>query len=270
MQPQAPIPETQINCSQCGGELHPDEGQTFLTCPYCGATIYLDKTRVVFHWYLAPTLDPTQARGSLARWMAGNQTVKDLDQKAQVVGQAFEYFPLWYFKRKVDGQEQILLEPGAATSVTELRRLRLPAGDLRKYEPSVEPQSVSPSVPLETALSWALPTGAAAAEAMETALVHIPIYTFKYVFQNKTYTALVEAATGATLANIFPAKAEAPYLLAGGITALVFLCLASFPVIGAVSGNSNGLGIGALACAGLGIIAVPALLALAAWVAGKV
>jgi hypothetical protein len=56
------------------GELHPDEGQIFLTCPYCGSTVYLDKSQVVFHWYLAPTLDETQARASLARWMSGSQT----------------------------------------------------------------------------------------------------------------------------------------------------------------------------------------------------
>jgi predicted RNA-binding Zn-ribbon protein involved in translation (DUF1610 family) len=275
MQPQPPLAETLIPCSQCGGELHPDEGQTFLTCPFCGATVYLDKSRVVFHWYLAPTLDPAQAQGSLARWMAGNETVKDLDKKTQVTSQSFEYFPVWYFKRKVNGKEQILLEPAAATSVTELRRLNIPAGDLRKYEPAVEAQSVAPSVPLETALSWALTpgqetAGPQSAETLETALVHVPIFTFKYTFKDKTYTALVEAATGATLANLFPAKAEAPYLLAGGAAALVFLCLALIPVFGALSGSGNGMGVSVGVCLGLGILAAPLLFALAAWVAAKV
>jgi len=277
MQPATPLPSTVISCSQCGGELHPDEGQIFLTCPFCGATIYLDKSKVVFHWFLAPTLDEKEARASLARWMAGNQTVKDLDQKSRVVGQSFNFFPLWYFKRRVQGKEQILLEPAAATSVTELRRLKLPAGDLRKYDPTLEPQSQPPSVPLDTALGWALPeegqpggNGRAQSEALETALVHIPLYTFKYIYQDRTYTALVEAATGATLANLFPAKAEAPYMLAGGLTALVFLCLATFPVIGALVDGQSGLTIGAGLCAGLGILAVPALFALAAWVAAKV
>ena len=80
----APLPATTLLCTQCGGELHPDEGQIFLTCPYCGSTVYLDKERVVFHWVLAPTLDEQKAGASLARWMAGNQTVKDLDKKARV------------------------------------------------------------------------------------------------------------------------------------------------------------------------------------------
>jgi len=53
--------------------------------------------------------------------MAGNDTVKDLDEKATLTGQSFEYFPLWYFKRRdAQGKEQIWMEPAAATSVTEV------------------------------------------------------------------------------------------------------------------------------------------------------
>jgi len=274
---EAPLPTTSIACSQCGGELHPDEGQIFLTCPFCSATVYLDKSRVVFHWYLAPTLNEQQALGSLNRWMAGNQTVKDLDRKSRVLSQSFQYFPLWYFKfRGAGGKEEVHLEPAAATSVTELRQLRLPAGDLRKVDASIEPQAQAPTVPLDLALGWArnaLQPSSASREAKtpsETALVHIPVYTFKYAYQNKTYTALVEGATGATLANIFPAKSEAPYQLAGGLAAGIFLCLATFPVLGALISGEEGLTIGAAACLGLGMVAAPLLFALAAWVAAKV
>ena len=262
--------DTGLHCTQCGGELHPDEGQLFLTCPYCGATVYLDKSQVVFHWYLAPTLDEAQARASLARWMAGSQTVKDLDKKARLTGSAFEYFPLWYFKlNHPGGREEIALQPAAATSVSELLHLNLPAGDLRKVEPSMEAQAHVPNVPLQTAQAWVTDRQEAGVQVAERALVHIPVYTFKYTFNGNSYTALVEAATGGVFANIYPAKAEAPFLLVGGITAVVFLCLATFPVVGALSDSSGGLGIGALACLGGAAIAVPVLLALAAWVAAK-
>ncbi|HEX2981675.1 MAG TPA: hypothetical protein VHO48_15535 [Anaerolineaceae bacterium] len=259
-----------IPCSQCGGELHPDEGQIFLTCPYCSATVYLDKSRVVFHWYLAPTLDENQARGALARWMAGNQTVKDLDQKSRLTGRTFQYFPVWHIKRRVNGKEQVELFPAAAISITELRRLTLPAGDLRNYDDSLQAQAVEPSVPLETALGWSTQASPEGVQVLETALVHIPLYTFKYTYQKQTYTALVEAGTGAVLANIYPAKAEAPYLLAGGLAALVFICLATFPIFGAIIDDESGLMIGSLLCLGLGLLAAPALFALAMWVASKV
>ena len=260
----------QVTCTQCGGELHPDEGQIFLTCPYCQSTVYLDKSQVVFHWYLASTLDENQAKGSLARWMAGNQTVKDLDKKALLAGSSFEYFPIWYFKRRsADQKEAILLEPAAATSVTELRNLNLPAGDLRKYEEALDAQAHVPSVPLQAALSWLEGRQIPAKEIVERALVHIPLYTYKYTYRGQPYTAIVEAGTGAVFANLFPAKAEAPYLGIGIITALIYLCLAVIPIIGAIGGIDY-FAVGLAVCVGAGILAAPILFALAVWVAAKI
>jgi predicted RNA-binding Zn-ribbon protein involved in translation (DUF1610 family) len=268
--PQAPIAST-LTCTQCGGELHPDEGQMFVTCPYCASTVYVDKARVVFHWYLAPTLDEAKARGALARWMAGNQTVKDLDKKSRLVAVSFGYFPVWLFKRRTTaGKEEIFIEPAAATSVSELKTLKLPAGDLKKYAPAITPEAVEPSVPLQAAITWLEGRGVRRDEMAEQSLVHIPIFTIKYAYQNQPYTAIVEAGTGGVFANIFPAKAEAPYLLAGGLTGIVFLCLATFPVVGGIALRAEGALIGLAICSVLGLIAAPILFMLAAWVAAKV
>ncbi len=301
------LPENQILCTQCGGELHPDEGQIFLTCPFCSSTVYVDKSRVVFHWFVAPTLDESKARAALARWMAGNQTVKDLDRKSSVSEVQFEYFPLWYFKRRLpDRREDVQLVPAAATAVSELRSLRLPAGDLRKYSADIDNVSRPPTVPMQAALGWLVKHTAGSARAgsnktsarpgstparrgdsqasrlpgqlgnqaaidvIEQSLVHVPLYTCKYTYNGGTYTAIVEGATGEVFANIFPAKAEAPYLLVGGLTALVFLCLALFPIIGGATDGKDGAGAGLLACAGAAVIAGPILFALAAWIAAKV
>lgn len=264
------LPQNVLTCTQCGGELHPDEGQIFLICPFCSSTVYIDKTRVVFHWYLAPTLDEAGARGALSRWMVGNQTVKDLDRKARVTELAFQYFPMWYFKRRqASGREDIDLMPGAATAVSEIVHLRLPAGDLRKYNQDIGPQAVPPTVPLQAAMSW-LAAEKDSAGLVEQSLVHIPLYIFKYTYQGKIFTALVEGATGAVIANIYPAKAEAPYLVVGGLAALVYLCLALFPVIGGLTNGSGGAAAGLGLCAAAGIIAAPVLFGLAAWVAAKI
>jgi predicted RNA-binding Zn-ribbon protein involved in translation (DUF1610 family) len=262
-------PATQLTCTQCGGELHPEEGQVFLTCPYCSAAVYVDKSKVVFHWFLAPTLNDDQARGALARWMAGNQTVKDLDKKSTLAGQSFEYFPVWYLKYRQQGREVIALEPAAAISITELRSLNLPAGDLRKYDGSIDPQAVAPTVPLEAAQSW-LKERSGEVEVLETSLVHIPLHMMKYIYRNAPYTAVVEAGSGKVLANIYPAKAEAPYFTAAAVTAIVYLCLATFPLIGRATAGSAGMGTGVLLMLGLGLLAAPFLFALAAWIAAKV
>jgi len=268
----APAPISHpLLCTQCGGQLHPDQDQIFLTCPYCSSTVYLDKSQVVFHWYLASTLDEGKARQALFRWMAGNQTVKDLDKKSQLVGMTFEYFPLWYFKRRQsDGKEEILLEPGAAISVSELRGVKLPAGDLRKYESRLDPEAVEPSVPLEAALGWLEQRNIPKNEIVERAVVHIPLYAFKYRFQGTEFLALVEGGTGGVYANIYPAKAEAPYQTVAAVSALVFLCLAAFPIIGILVGGQETFWLGTLACLIGGIVAAPLLMAVAAWVAAKI
>ncbi len=268
---EASLPGTILRCTQCGGELHPDEGQVFLTCPYCSSTVYLDKAQVVFHWYVAPTLDLAAVRAALARWMSGNQTIKDLDKKSSISEVGFSYFPLWYFKLGLPAkQEQIVLRPAAATATSEIRNMRLPAGDLRRYSQEVEVQSAPPSVPLDTARQWVTDEFGAGCGFLEQALVHVPLYTFKYSYKGNTYTALVEAATGEVFANIFPAKAEAPYLLVGSLSALIYLCLATFPVAGALTNDAAGAQIGLLLCTGIGLFAGLILFALAVWVAAKV
>lgn len=265
------LPNTRLTCTQCGGELHHDQGKIFITCPFCGSTVYLDKTQVVFHWYLAPTLEEDKARSALARWMAGNQTVKDLDKKARLVGSSFEYFPMWYFKhRRRDGREEILLEPASATSIIEIKRLKLPAGDLRNYEQSLDPEARQPTVPLVAAQGWLQGRGLRRDEISESALVHLPVYTFKYAYEGQTYTAVVEAATGNTLANVYPAKAEAPYQMVAGLTLITFIVLATAPVLGSLFGGDAGLGIGLTICGGLGVPAALGFFGLAAWVASRV
>jgi predicted RNA-binding Zn-ribbon protein involved in translation (DUF1610 family) len=276
MQSQTPV-DTELHCTQCGGELHPDEGQIFLTCPFCGATVYLDKSRVVFHWYVAPTLSAQDAQGALFRWMSGSQTVKDLDQKARVVSQTFQFFPLWYFKYRTQQGEEVALQPAAATSVTELHSLKLPAGDLRKYESSLDSQSQAPTVPLEAGLEWLKNRGLALSSGQdssgnspitEMAMVHVPVFLFKYQFGGQAYTAIVDAASGTVLANLYPHKAEVPYLLVGGVAAVVYLCLAIIPLVGASIGSGSGIAFGI--CVGAGVIVTPILFAWALWVASKI
>jgi predicted RNA-binding Zn-ribbon protein involved in translation (DUF1610 family) len=260
-----------FSCTQCGGDLNPDQGQLFETCPYCGSTVYLDRSQVVFHWYLSPTLDEREARASLRRWMSGNDTVKDLDVKSKISDQRFDYFPLWQFKSLDGQQERIFLQPAAATSVSELRRLRIPGGDLRKYDHALDRQAVQPSVPYAAARDRAVQQGLNEAAKTEAALVHIPLHTYKYDFEGQTYTALVEAATGQIFANVFPAKAEGPYALAAFVAIGGFLLLALIPIGAAlIGGDAESLMAGIGICVGLGIPFSAVSFALASWVAAKI
>jgi DNA-directed RNA polymerase subunit RPC12/RpoP len=262
-------PTTAFRCAQCGGVLTPDQAQIFLNCPYCGSAVYLDKSRVVFHWSLGCTVTPEAAGANLRRWMAGNQTVKDLDRKASGVTSTFKYFPVWYCRARMPGgKEQIFLEPAAATSISEIKSLTIPAGDLQQYSQALDGEAVVPSVPFPAMQQWLAGRGVQSQQVAEAALVHIPLYVFKYEFGGQTYTAMVEGASGKVFANIYPAKAEAPYLAVAAFSTAGFLCISTFPLAGFFWGESTGLLLGSLACLGAGaVFAVPvfALAALISW-----
>jgi hypothetical protein len=104
----------------------------------------------------------------------------------------------------------------------------------------------------------------------EVSLVHIPLYTFHYHYRGRSFVAVVEGVSGKVFANIYPPKAEAPYRTVAFAAAVVFLCLAALPLGGLALDPRQGLGIGALLCVGLGLIAAPLLFAAAAWIAARV
>ncbi len=242
-------PAPQLTCSQCGGVLTPAEGEIFITCPYCRATVYLDKSRVVFHWAITPTVDEQAAQANLRRWMAGNQTVKNLDRKATLAEQTFQYFPLWHIKVAQAEQEIVYLEPATATSITEIKRLVIPAGDLNPYRSELDAQAVPPDVPYQAVVKHMEERGIKSHTIREAALVHMPLYTLKYIFEGRRYTAIVEAASGQVFANVFPAKWETPYLAVAAVAFIGYFLANWIVTVGYVMGNAEGMATGVALCA---------------------
>lgn len=260
---------TELFCTQCGGELNPEEAQVFITCSFCKTSLYVDRSQVVFHWFIHPTINQDRAKGELFRWMSGNQTVKDLDKKSHIISTDFFYFPLWYFKVQIDQEkESIILQPAAATSISEISKLNIPAGDLRKYDENIKFESKIPNVPLEVALERHMEQSNFK-KINETALIHVPIFEMKYTFRNTVYTALMEGGTGKVFANVFPEKDETPYYLVGGVTAIIYIGLALIPASSMLFGL-NVTTFDILSAIILGIITTPILFFLAKRVVSKV
>lgn len=254
---------TQINCGQCGSLLPVEHGSQFVTCVYCGTTSFVDKARAVFHYAVRSTVREEDALSALRRWMAGNETVKDLDKKAQIQRPTFDYFPMWMVTAKRGEQEQVYLKPAAALSVSELERLTVPAADLQPYDHHLEAAAVTPTVPYETMVQWLVDDHALQPEALrEVALVHLPIYQCKYGFDGRRYTAIVDAATSRVFANIFPSKWETPYRAIGAAAFLAYLVAALIPLTGYLLGAGAGLATGVVVYLALAVaLAVPIFIA---------
>jgi hypothetical protein len=250
---------TQILCRQCSASLTVEAGAKYATCEYCGTVNYVDKSEAVLHYAVRPTIDERQATAALRRWMAGNQTVKGLDTAAQVEPPAYQLFPMWLVRTKEDGRETVRLKPAAALSIVELGNLRVPASDLVPYKDEMDADAIKPSVPVTAIRAWlAENEGIAAGAIEELALVHVPIYQFKYHYGEESYTALVDAATSQVFAAIFPEKYEVPYVSIAGFGCLAYFLAALIPIITfVITDSGGGLGLGILI-----YVAVAAALAL--------
>jgi hypothetical protein len=262
---------TRINCAQCGAELVVEHGAVYVTCEYCATTSFVDKTRAVFHYALRVTLREEAALAALRRWMAGNETVKDLDRKAQIAPPTFAYFPMWMVRTYQAQQERVLLKPAAALSVSELERLTIPAADLEPYHHDLDATAVMPTVPYETMRQWLVEDYEVQPEAIrEAALVHVPIYTCKYSFDDRSYTALVDAATGRVFANIYPSKWEVPYRAVGASAFLAYFLAAFVPAVGYLVNGGQGLATGVLVYGIIAAVLAVLIFAAAATISARV
>jgi len=210
-----------IRCPKCGGENPLSSGTRLMRCGFCDAALVVERGGAVAHYLLPRLLSQDEAAAALRRWMAGNETVKDLDSKASLGAIAPLSFPMWFFRFDAGGQEETLVEPAAPTPVPQLADLKVPAGRLLAYAPEAGVEEAAASVRLETARGWLVQRGTSA--PTETALVHLPLWRCEYAYAGRNWSALVDGSTGAVIAAVYPAKAETPYRAVAAIGLLLFV-----------------------------------------------
>jgi hypothetical protein len=213
---------TTILCPQCGGENDLPSGLLFVSCAFCGTSLFADRSGVISYYRVPALLDKDKAQAALRRWMAGNDTVKDLDHKSQLEGFDPVSFPMWLFRVDRDGAETSYVAPAAPIPIPELMDLEIPPGQLEPYEAAaggVDEAEVT--VPVETARDWLDQRHAGLVR--ETALVRIPLWRCRYRYKGSDYMALVDATSGAVLASVYPEKLESPYYLVFGLGFVLFV-----------------------------------------------
>lgn len=244
-----------VVCPQCGGDNQPSSGERFLDCAFCGASLFVDRSGVVDAYRLPRLLSAEEARSALRRWMAGNDTVKDLDRKSAVDRLEETWFPMWMFRTQEAGGQMVYVEPAAPTPIPELADLKVPAGRLEPYRAGPDDPDGGATIPMETARGWLEQRGVG--RITETALVQVPLWRAGYSFGGESFQAVIEGSTGRVLASVYPEKAESPYLL------IAILGLVLFAIEGLVISNP-------LTKAAVYLLTAMPLLLLAWWVTRKV
>jgi hypothetical protein len=199
-----------IKCPKCAAPVSFDTGTKFVKCTYCSSQIYIDRSGAGFYYAAPFMVDETNALGLFRRWAAGPTKAKDLDRRAQVAGITKQYFPVYMFKRDVNGREEVLIEPAGSTTLPGLHTLKVPASDLKIFDASFDTSGAELVKPDIEMLSYmdSLP-GA----PKEQALVYLPIWRVVYVFEQKRFEAVIDGSTGEVFSAGFPTRSSAAYMI---------------------------------------------------------
>ena len=209
-----------IKCPKCAAPVEFDAKDRFIQCTYCNSLIYIDRSGAGFYYAVPFMIDQNNAIGTFRRWASGPTKVKDLDRSSQVVGAKKEYFPVYLFKRDVNGVEQVQVEPAGSTTLPGLHSLKVPAGDMKVFDDKFDTggaELIKPDIEMSSYMT-SLP-----GKPKEQALVYFPIWTIDYVFEQKRYKVVVSATSGEVFAAEFPTRGSTSYLLVAIIGFVAFL-----------------------------------------------
>lgn len=206
-----------------------DTGVKFVKCPYCASQIYVDRSGAGFYYALPYMVKENDAIGMFKRWAAGSTKAKDLDKLAQVAGVKRQYFPVYMFKRDLNGVEQVFIETAGSTTLPGLHSLKVPAGDLKIFDPSFDTQGaelVKPDIEMLSYLNT-LP-----GKPKEQALVYFPIWKIDYVFNQKKYEIVLDGSSGEVFSAEFPMRSSTAYV---AVAAVGFLAIAAEGLVATTS-----------------------------------
>lgn len=264
------IPATELVCQQCAAPLRVTPGSQFVTCEFCSTDNFVDKSGVVIHYAVQTTVREADAVAALRRWMAGNQTVKGLAEQAQITETTYQLFPMWMVRVQANGAERIYLEPAAATSITELTELTIPAGSITAYDHALDAYAIDPTVPYATVKSWLADNHQVSSGAIRSvSLVHVPIYVCKYTYEGEGYTAVIDGATSEVFAAIFPSKWETPYQAIGGLGCLGYFLISLIPLFGFASVSASGAAVAMVIYCVLAVLLAIPIFAAAVFISSK-
>ncbi|QLH74098.1 MAG: zinc ribbon domain-containing protein [Methanomassiliicoccales archaeon] len=209
-----------FNCPKCGAPVEYDVKDRLVRCRYCSSEIFIDKSGAGFYYILSFAIDEDSVVGIFKRWAGGSTRAKDLDRLAHIVSLKKRYFPVYLFKRDVNGTDQVFVEPAASTTLPGLHSLKVPAGDMVIFDKNFNVGGIEMVIPDIEMTSY---LGRLPGKAKEQALVYFPIYVLDYAFEGKNWKVVISATSGEVFAGDFPKRSSAGYMTVATTGFLAFL-----------------------------------------------
>lgn len=209
-----------FGCPKCGAPVEFEVKDKFVRCRFCSSDIYIDRTGAGFYYILPFGMDDNTAVGTFRRWAGGSTRAKNLDKFAQISSVKRQWFPVYLFKRDIDGTEQVYVEPAGSTVLPGLHSLKVPAGDMRIFDQTFSTEGVEMIKPDIEMLPY---LNQMPGKPKEQALVYFPIFVIEYLFQEKTWKAVISATSGEVFTNEYPTRSSTAYQMVavGGFVAFL-------------------------------------------------
>ncbi|WP_019176864.1 hypothetical protein [Methanomassiliicoccus luminyensis] len=220
-----------INCPKCAAPVEFDAGTKLTKCPYCSSQIFIDRSGAGFYYAIPFKLTEQDAVGTFRRWAGGSTKAKDLDRLAQVDSVKRQYFPVYLFRREVDGREVVTIEPAGSTILPGLHQLKVPGGDLQIFDAKFDTngaEMIKPDIEMLHYLDK-LP-----GQGKEQALVYFPIWTIGYTFNGNKYQVVVDASSSEVFSTAFPTRSSAAYILVAAVGFIAFAAEGILATVAAV------------------------------------
>jgi len=207
-------------CPKCGAEVELGAGNMLTKCGYCDSQIFIDRSGAGFCYAIPFKLSQNDAVGTFRRWAGGSAKAKDLDKKAELKSITRQYFPVYLFKRDVNGKESVIVQPAGSTTLPGLHMLKVPGGDMKIFDGKFDAQGaeiIQPDIDMVSYLDRLPGT------QKEQALVYFPIWNIQYSFEGFSYRAIIDASSSEVFASDFPPRKSAGYMAVaiGGFLAFV-------------------------------------------------
>ena len=210
----------EFRCNKCGAQVQFEAGDRFVKCSYCGTQLFIDKSGASFFYIMPFMVDRTNSQGIFRRWAAGSRTARDLDKLANIVEHKQAYFPVYLFRRDVNGKELVRVEPAKSTTLPGLHSLKIPAGDLKIFDQSYQPGSGVEMVNPDIEMGAYLPD--LEGKPLEQALVYFPIWAIQYEYNGKKYATVIDGSSGEVHPGDYPTRSSAPYFLIAAAAFVIF------------------------------------------------
>jgi len=187
----------QVLCAQCAGAIPLERDDAFLTCPFCGSTLFLDRAATFVRLELAATVGEARARDLLAQALRSREI-----PPVVVRGVEAKRLPFWAER----GAEATTTQPAFAPLPVAIAGFRIPATGMT-VAPEVESGPFEALECAGTATTRWEESGAPAG----IALFAVPFYRITFgIPGGRECEAWIEAATGQTyLGELPPAETAA-------------------------------------------------------------